>query len=173
MTLTSKLVSWFSKGDYDQRLVKWMMLIQSLLLGLSLFHQSRAVANVTGMNILLAFLQSLVTDGGLFIAELTLIRFLATSRSVLWTATFVCLVAVASAGANVYDFTSHLEPGSWPWRLAFVYGVSIPIQVLLLGKVISQLVMPKKKSPVVRGKRQPVGKSAQSDTTRDHLRVAR
>ena len=144
MVLISKLVSWYSQGEYDRRLVKWSMTIQMILLGLSLFHQSRAVANITGMGMILAFLQALVTDGGLFVAELTLLRFLATGRSVVWSAVFIFLVAVASGGANVYDFTSHVEPGVWKWWLAFTYGISIPIQVLLLGKVVSQLIMPKR-----------------------------
>jgi hypothetical protein len=174
MNHLTKLISWYNQGDYDRRLVKWGITIQLLLLALSLFHQSRAIAGVTGMNGALAFLQSVVTDGGLFVAELTLLRFLETGRSVLWTGMFVLLVAVASAGANVYDFTGQLEPGTWKWKLAFAYGVSIPFQVLLLGKMISQLVMPKKKERASgTGVTRKASKAVQSDTTRNRLRVAK
>ena len=179
MTYVSKLITWYNTGDYDRRLTKWGITIQLTLLALSLFHQSRAVADVTGMFFILAFLQSVVTDGGLFVAELTLLRFLETGRRVWWVALFILLVAVASAGANVYDFTRELEYGTWKWYLAFAYGVSIPVQVLLLGKMISQLVSPKEKAAVAaRSRAQRTSKTAEpeakpaSSTPRRRTRVA-
>jgi hypothetical protein len=94
----------------------------------------------------LAFMQAVVQDFGLFIAELVLIRFQQTGRSTIWAALFVVFAALASGSGNVFDFTQRLVPYSVNWWLSACYGASVPLQVLLLGKMVSQLVSEKKNS---------------------------
>jgi hypothetical protein len=141
------LAGWYlSDGKYDQMLIKYSITIQLVLLSLSLIHQTNAVSEVTGMTWWLALMQAVVQDFGLFVAELILIRFQQTGKPVIWAVLFVFFAAVASGSANVYDFTSRLEPWSVKWWLSAVYGASVPLQVLLLGKLVSQLVDVKKPS---------------------------
>ena len=92
-------------------------------------------------------MQAVVQDFGLFIAELVLIRFQQTGRSTIWAALFVVFAALASGSGNVFDFTQRLETYSVNWWLSACYGASVPLQVLLLGKMVSQLVSEKKQRP--------------------------
>jgi hypothetical protein len=125
-------------------LVKAAITIQLILLSLSLIHQTNAVSQVTGMSWTLAFMQAVVQDFGLFVSELVLIRFQQTGRSTLWATLFVVFAALASGSGNVFDFTQRLVPYSVNWWLSACYGASVPLQVLLLGKMVSQLVTEKK-----------------------------
>lgn len=140
----ARLYQWYVGGTYDQLLVKAAITIQLILLSLSLIHQTNAVSQVTGMTWWLAFMQAVVQDFGLFVAELVLIRFQQTDRSTIWAALFVVFAALASGSGNVFDFTQRLVPYSVNWWLSACYGASVPLQVLLLGKMVSQLVTEKK-----------------------------
>lgn len=142
--LPVRLYQWYTGGTYDQLLVKAAITIQLILLSLSLIHQTNAVSQVTGMTWWLAFMQAVVQDFGLFVAELVLIRFQQTDRSTIWAALFVVFAALASGSGNVFDFTQRLVPYSVNWWLSACYGASVPLQVLLLGKMVSQLVTEKK-----------------------------
>lgn len=153
--LPARLYQWYTGGTYDQLLVKAAITIQLILLSLSLIHQTNAVSQVTGMGWWLAFMQAVVQDFGLFIAELVLIRFQQTGRSTIWAALFVVFAALASGSGNVFDFTQRLVPYSVNWWLSACYGASVPLQVLLLGKMVSQLVIEKKNQ-------RPTAKSAAS-----------
>lgn len=161
------LYTWYVGGTYDQMLVKFAITIQLVLLSLSLIHQTTAVSEVTGMSWWLAFMQAIVQDFGLFIAELILIRFLQTGRPVIWAMFFVLFAALASGSANVYDFTHKLEAYSVNWWLSAMYGASIPIQVLLLGKLVAQLTTDKKASKPSEAKKKT---AAKSDTSRNRKR---
>ncbi len=141
-----RIYQWYVDGSYDQMLVKAAITIQLILLSLSLIHQTNAVSQVTGMHWWLAFMQAVVQDFGLFVAELVLIRFQQTGRSTIWAALFVVFAALASGSGNVFDFTQRLVPYSVNWWLSACYGASVPLQVLLLGKMVSQLVSEKKSS---------------------------
>ncbi len=143
-SLPVRLYQWYTGGTYDQLLVKAAITIQLILLSLSLIHQTNAVSQVTGMSWWLAFMQAVVQDFGLFVAELVLIRFQQTGRSTIWAALFVVFAALASGSGNVFDFTQRLVPYSVNWWLSACYGASVPLQVLLLGKMVSQLVIEKK-----------------------------
>jgi hypothetical protein len=143
-SLPVRLYQWYTEGTYDQLLVKAAITIQLILLSLSLIHQTNAVSQVTGMSWWLAFMQAVVQDFGLFVAELVLIRFQQTGRSTIWAALFVVFAALASGSGNVFDFTQRLVPYSVNWWLSACYGASVPLQVLLLGKMVSQLVIEKK-----------------------------
>ncbi len=142
-----RLYEWYTGGTYDQLLVKAAITIQLILLSLSLIHQTNAVSQVTGMSWSLAFMQAVVQDFGLFVSELVLIRFQQTGRSTLWATLFVVFAALASGSGNVFDFTQRLETYSVNWWLSACYGASVPLQVLLLGKMVSQLVTEKKQRP--------------------------
>ncbi len=164
------LADWYiSDGKYDQMLIKASITIQLVLLSLSLIHQTNAVAEVTGMTWQLAFMQAVVQDFGLFVAELVLIRFQQSGKSIIWAALFVLFAAIASGSANVYDFTSRLEPGTVKWWLSFVYGASVPLQVLLLGKLVSQLVDAKANRPKASAAR---AQKKGSSTARKRTRAA-
>ncbi len=139
-----RIYQWYVGGTYDQMLVKAAITIQLILLSLSLIHQTNAVSQVTGMSWTLAFMQAVVQDFGLFVSELVLIRFQQTGRSTLWATLFVVFAALASGSGNVFDFTQRLVPYSVNWWLSACYGASVPLQVLLLGKMVSQLVTEKK-----------------------------
>lgn len=139
-----RIYNWYTGGTYDQMLVKAAITIQLILLSLSLIHQTNAVSQVTGMTWWLAFMQAVVQDFGLFVSELVLIRFQQTDRSTIWAALFVVFAALASGSGNVFDFTQRLVPYSVNWWLSACYGASVPLQVLLLGKMVSQLVIEKK-----------------------------
>jgi len=143
----ARLYGWYTGGTYDQLLVKAAITIQLILLSLSLIHQTNAVSQVTGMSWSLAFMQAVVQDFGLFVSELVLIRFQQTGRSTLWATLFVVFAALASGSGNVFDFTQRLEPYGVNWWLSACYGASVPLQVLLLGKMVSQLVSEKKQRP--------------------------
>ncbi len=167
--LFTGLTNWYlSNGKYDQMLVKLSITIQLVLLSLSLIHQTNAVSEVTGMTWWLALMQAVVQDFGLFVAELVLIRFQQTEKPIIWAALFVIFAAVASGSANVYDFTHKLETFSVKWWLSAVYGASIPLQVLLLGKLVSQLVHTKKPSASSKEQSTPKEKS----TARERKRAA-
>jgi|GEM_PF-1365670 len=164
------IVTWYlSGGKYDQMLIKLSITIQLVLLSLSLIHQTNAVAEVTGMAWWLALMQAIVQDFGLFVAELVLIRFQQTGKPIIWAALFVLFAAVASGSANVYDFTHRLEPMSVKWWLSAVYGASIPLQVLLLGKLVSQLVDAK---TTTRKASEPASQTKGSSTARNRKREA-
>lgn len=167
--LFTGLALWYhSEGKYDQMLVKLAITIQLVLLSLSLIHQTNAVSEVTGMTWWLALMQAVVQDFGLFVAELVLIRFQQLGKPVIWAILFVVFAAVASGSANVYDFTHRLEPMSVKWWLSAVYGASVPMQVLLLGKLVSQLVDAKKSASGSAKTRSSASAKATktSDTTR-------
>lgn len=167
--LFTGLTAWYlSGGKYDQMLIKFSITIQLVLLSLSLIHQTNAVSAVTGMTWWLALMQAVVQDFGLFVAELILIRFQQTGKPVIWAVLFVLFAAVASGSANVYDFTNRLEPWSVKWWLSAVYGASVPMQVLLLGKLVSQLVDAKKTSKTGESS----SKAAKSSTPRARTRAA-
>lgn len=175
--LFTGLTNWYlSDGKYDQMLIKLSITIQLVLLSLSLIHQTNAVADVTGMAWWLALMQAVVQDFGLFVAELVLIRFQQVGKPIIWAALFVLFAAVASGSANVYDFTHRLEPYTVKWWLSAVYGASVPLQVLLLGKLVSQLV-DAKKSPRAgqsegKSKGSAGGNKAGSSTARSRKRAA-
>lgn len=161
------LADWYlSGGKYDQMLIKFSITIQLVLLSLSLIHQTNAVSDVTGMTWWLALMQAIVQDFGLFVAELILIRFQQTGKPVIWAVLFVLFAAVASGSANVYDFTNRLEPWSVKWWLSAVYGASVPMQVLLLGKLVSQLVDVKKPSKTGESSSKPTKSSTPRARTR-------
>jgi carbon starvation protein CstA len=140
------IADFYFDGDYDQCLQRAAITVQLVLLCLSLVHQTNAMAEVTKMNWYLAFGQAFVADIGLFVSELFLIEFL--SRGYRWACTwpviFMLFAATQSGAANIFDYTSHLTVWTWNWYLAAWCGGTVPVQVLLLGGMISQVVHSKK-----------------------------
>lgn len=167
VSFPTRIYNWYAGGTYDQLLVKCAITIQLILLSLSLVHQTTAVAQVTGMSWWLAFMQAVVQDFGLFVAELILIRFLQTGRPIKWAMIFVIFAALASGSANVYDFTHKLEAYTVNWWLSALYGGSVPVQVLLLGKLVAQLTTDIKSSF---GSEPEKKRAEQSDTHRNRKR---
>jgi carbon starvation protein CstA len=145
------VVDFYFSGDYDQSLQRAAITVQLVLLCLSLVHQTNAMAEVTKMNWYLAFGQAFVADIGLFIAELFLIEFIARGYrwACLWPVIFMTFAATQSGAANIFDYTSHLTAWEWRWYLSAWIGGTVPVQVLLLGGMISHIVHKKDRRKVI------------------------
>ncbi len=111
------------------------------VLALSVAHCTSALSSLTGSNTVLAGLMAVGIDCGLVACELATVvagrRGAPGARR--WAAVYVVLAVALSVLLNGYASAAHAPGGMLGQGAAWVVGGSIPVLVLILGRVAALL----------------------------------
>lgn len=123
----SKVTGWTVK----QQLGAAIAAVAGLLVVLSVYHLTCAVATLTGSPIILALLLAVGIDVGLVASEFCELLCHEARR---WSKIYMGMATVMSMVLNAYEFAAHAPEGWLSQCLSVGFGLALPVMVWILAR---------------------------------------